>query len=102
MHIPKCQICNMFLMSVLSIEEDEHLCVSVCLCELLIHSVEQYIRSYILQGKSLQSCPTLCDPMGGSPPGSFVRGILRARILEWVAATSPRGSSQLRDCTHIS
>ena len=35
--------------------------------------------------KSLQSCPTLCDPMGGSPPGSPVPGILQARTLEWVA-----------------
>ena len=34
---------------------------------------------------SLQSCPTLCDPIDGSPPGSPVPGILQARILEWVA-----------------
>ena len=35
--------------------------------------------------KSLQLCPTLCDPMDGSPPGSSVPGILQAQILEWVA-----------------
>ena len=35
--------------------------------------------------KSLQSCPTLCDPIDGSPPGSPVAGILQARTLEWVA-----------------
>ena len=35
--------------------------------------------------KSLQSCPTLCDPIYGSPRGSFVPGILQARTLEWVA-----------------
>ena len=35
--------------------------------------------------KSLQSCPTLCDPIDGSPPGSPVHGILQARTLEWVA-----------------
>ena len=35
--------------------------------------------------KSLQSCPTLCDPVDGSPPGSTVPGILQARTLEWVA-----------------
>ena len=35
--------------------------------------------------KSLQSCPTLCDPMDGSPPGSCIPGILQARTLEWVA-----------------
>ena len=32
-----------------------------------------------------QSCPTLCDPMNCSPPGSFVHGILQVRLLEWVA-----------------
>ena len=35
--------------------------------------------------KSLQLCPTLCDPIDGSPPGSPIPGILYARILEWVA-----------------
>ena len=35
--------------------------------------------------KSLQSCPTLCDPIDGSPTGSLVPGILQARTLEWVA-----------------
>ena len=38
--------------------------------------------------KSLQSCPTLCDPIDGSPPGSPVPGILQARTLEWVVAIS--------------
>ena len=44
--------------------------------------------------KLLQSCLTLCDPTGCSPPGSSVLGILQARILEWVAMPSSRGSSQ--------
>ena len=35
--------------------------------------------------KSLQSCPTLCDPIDGSPPGFPVHGIFQARVLEWVA-----------------
>ena len=35
--------------------------------------------------KSLQSCPTLCEPIDGSPPGSAIPGILQARTLEWVA-----------------
>ena len=35
--------------------------------------------------KLLQSCPTLCNPIDGSPPGSAIPGILQARILEWVA-----------------
>ena len=38
--------------------------------------------------KLLQSCPTLCDPIDGSPPGSPVPGILQARTLEWVAISS--------------
>jgi len=37
--------------------------------------------------KSLQSCPTLCDPIDGSPPGSAIPGILQARTLEWVASS---------------
>ena len=37
--------------------------------------------------KSLQSCPTLCDPIDGSPPGSAAPGILQARTLEWVAVS---------------
>ena len=45
-----------------------------------------------MQAKSLQSCLTLCDPMDRSPPGSSVHGILQARILEWVAMPSSRGS----------
>ena len=40
---------------------------------------------YYTAAKSLQSCPTLCDPIVGSPPGSPVPGILQARTLEWVA-----------------
>ena len=40
-----------------------------------------------------QSCPTLCNPMDCSPPGSSVHGILQARILEWVAIPFSRGSS---------
>ena len=42
-------------------------------------------RSYAAAAKSLQSCPTLCNPTNSSPPGSPVPGILQARTLEWVA-----------------
>ena len=42
--------------------------------------------------KSLQSCPTLCDPIDGSPPGSAVLGILQARTLEWVAISFSNAS----------
>ena len=41
--------------------------------------------AFLPPAKSLQSCPTLCDPIGGSPPGSAIPGILQAKTLEWVA-----------------
>ena len=43
------------------------------------------IKKAAAAAKLLQSCPTLCDPIDGSPPGSPVPGILQARALEWVA-----------------
>ena len=52
--------------------------------------------------KSLQSCLTLCDTLNCSPPGSPVHGILQARMLEWVAMPSSRGSSQSRDPNYVS
>ena len=50
-----------------------------------------------LHVKLMQSCPTLCDPTDCSPPGSSVPGILQARILEWVAMPSSRGSSRPKE-----
>ena len=55
--------------------------------------------SWCVCAKLLQLCPILCDPTGCCPPGSSVHGILQARILEWVAMPSSRGSSQPRDWT---
>ena len=54
------------------------------------HSVQQILELEINPGvpvaaKLLQSCPTLCDPIDGSPPGSPVPGTLQARTLEWIA-----------------
>ena len=43
------------------------------------------VAAAVAVAKSLQSCPTLCNPIDGSPPGSTVSGILQARTLEWVA-----------------
>ena len=60
-------------------------CVCVCVCVLVT-----------------QSCPTLCNPMDCSWPGSSVHGILQARIVEWVAMPSSRGSSQPGDRTQVS
>ena len=50
----------------------------------------------------LDSCLTLCDPVDYSLPGSSVHGIFQARVLEWVAISFSRGSSQPRDQTHVS
>ena len=49
-----------------------------------------------------QSCPTLCDHMNGSLPGSAIHGIFQARILDWAAISFSRGSSQPRDRTPVS
>ena len=47
-----------------------------------------------------QSCPTLCDPVDCSPPGSSAHGILQSRILEWVAISFSRGSSRPHELQH--
>ena len=61
---------------------------------------------FILIGSVLvlvaQSCPVLCDPMVCSPPGSSFHGIFQARILEWVAMPSSRGSSRPRGQARVS
>jgi len=60
------------------------MCVCVCVC----------VCAAAAAAKSLQSCPTLCDPIDSSPPGSSVPGILQARILEWVDFPSPMHESE--------
>ena len=55
-----------------------------------------------MRAKSLQLCPTLCDPMDCSPLGSSVHRIFQARMLEWVAISSSRGPSLPRDRTCVS
>ena len=72
-----------------------------------IHSqseLQQVVLSYSLCGhaKSFQSYPTLGNPIDWSPPGSSVHGMLQASILEWVAISFSRGSSQPRDWTQVS
>ena len=80
---------------------------------ILVFTRRGHIQSYLIDFLSefsltrkkvlvSQSCPTLCDPMDCSPPGSFVHEISQVRILEWVATASSRGSSQPRDQTRIS
>ena len=62
-------------------------------------AVQGTLRSSYLE--VAQSCPTLCDPMDCSLPGSSVHGIFQARVLEWVAISFSRGSSQPRDQTWV-
>ena len=73
-----------------------YLCVRVH----VIISLRQFLRS--LRSQSLQSCLTLCDAMYCNLPGSYVCEILQARMLEWVATSSSRGSSWPRDWTNVS
>ena len=73
------------------------LCLSLCISLIVMYDASMLmliiIRKFQLKttsfllaaaAKLLQSCPTLCDPIDGSPPGSSIPGILQARILEWV------------------
>ena len=69
------------------------LCVCVCVC------VCVRARARVL---SLDSCPTLCNPMDCSLPGPSVHRIFQARILEWVATPSSRGPCRPRDRMHVS
>ena len=66
----------------------------------IILILKMRICAYVC-AKSLQSCPTLCNAMDCSPPGSSVHGISRARIMEQVAISSTRRSFQPRDQTHF-
>ena len=50
-----------------------------------IRNIQVVVAAAAAAAKLLQTCPTLCDPTDGSPPGSPVPGILQARTLEWVA-----------------
>ena len=61
-----------------------------------------FVLICVHDAQSLQLCLILCDSMHCSPPGSSVHGSLQARILEWVAIPSSRGSSWARDRTHVS
>ena len=62
------------------------------------------VLNYTFESESevAQLCPTLCDPMDCSLPGSSVHGIFQATILEWAAISFSRGSSQPRDQTQVS
>ena len=60
-----------------------------------------FATTVCMHANSFESCPTLCDPVDCSPPGSSVHGILQARKLKWVAVPSSRGSTWPRDWNHF-
>ena len=66
---------------------------AVILCQNCM-KLDPYSSAPAAAAKSLQLCPTRCDPIDGSPPGSLVPGILQARTLEWVAFRSPMHESE--------
>ena len=74
----------------------ERQCVCVCVCVCVRARACVHVRMHI-HAKSLQLCPTLCDPMDSNPPGSSAHGILQARIIEWVSMPFSRGSFGPRD-----
>ena len=76
----------------------------LCLCPHPPKTFASLVHFVCLESESevTQSCPTLCNPVDCSPPGSSVHGILQARILEWVAISFSRGSSRPRDWTQVS
>ena len=61
-----------------------------------------YLFAYESESEVTQSCPTLCNPMDCSLPGSSVHGILQARVLEWGAIAFSRELSRPRDQTRVS
>ena len=69
---------------------------------LLISWLQSPSAEILSESEFTQSCPTLCNPMDCSPPGSSVHGILQARVLEWVAISFSRGSSRPRDRIQVS
>ena len=77
--------------------------IQVCVCACMLSCIQIYFSRYyeILWSKVAQSCPTLCDPMDCSLLGSSVHWIFQSRILEWVAISFSRGSSQPRDWTLV-
>ena len=70
---------------------DHHFPIVIVTIYSLTDSAQIFLFLHVLTAaaaaKSLQSCPTLCDPIDDSPPGSPIPGILQARTLEWVAVS---------------
>ena len=78
------------------------------LCISVIHLKKNIVKSVFIpfvnesESEVAQSCPTLCDPIDCRAPGSSVPGIFQAIVLEWIAISFSRGSSQPRAQTWVS
>ena len=100
---PPCPLhqCNQILIDTINVEwrHSRTRAVSSWYRLMALALSHRHIRACML---SHFSCVQLCDPMGHSPPGSSAHGILQARILEWIATPSSRGSSRSRDRTWVS
>ena len=93
----------MFLLSYPSLQGyPGYSCQTRDICTYLEKRIRNLIYSALLMRLVTKFCPTLCDPMEDSPPGSSFHGISQARIQECVAIFSSRGSFQLRDRTCVS
>ena len=69
---------------------------------LMYEYMKKWMETSMDWSEVAQSCPTLCDSMDCSPPGSSIHEILQAKILEWVAISFSKGSSQARDQKPVS
>ena len=87
---PSCRMCHNHILKYCSSE----------LCCLLAHAIKR--KCVRMHAQSLQSSPTLWDPMDCGPPGSSIQEVLQARILAWVAMISSWGSSWPRNQTCVS
>ena len=87
--------------SCLEVHKKYYLCSKQCEGNRYKLSAIKYL-SKELQSEVAQSCLTLCNPMDCSLPGSSVHGIFQAIVLEWIAISFSRGSSQPRDQTWVS
>ena len=76
--------------------------VKVMVFPVVMYGCESWTITKYVCAKLLQLCLTLCNPMDCNPPGFSVHGIFQARILEWVAISFSRGSSQPRNPTQVS
>ena len=95
-----CKVTNLQLKFIKKIKHNQHV-TSVPILILPIRSKFKRTWPQHTPTQSLQSCPTACNPMDYSLPSSSVCGVFQARILEWVAIPSSRGTSCPRDQPHV-